>query len=187
MNINESLNVESELLPEGYYYSPRGYLWFVLPIEKFSGLPEEVFVEGNRFVKKKEFHATVINGRGVATDLTGGSESRVVEIEKELQKILTDYIKTFPIKFDGFEDDLRLAKQNNRISIAARCKLINLEGYFEEINRKYGKRYAIQPPHVSIYTLPDGLAVGIDSVEQMESYKKVSVPEVQNFLDSITL
>mgnify|MGYP001566202566 FL=1 len=62
-----------ELLPEGYYYSPRGYLWFVLPVEKFAGLPEEVIIESNHLFKKIEFHATVINGRGVAHDIAGNN------------------------------------------------------------------------------------------------------------------
>lgn len=59
-----------------------------------------------------------------------------------------------------------------------------IDGYFDLIEEKFGHRPPSQPAHVSLYTLT-GLAVGIDSQEQMESFQKLDLPKVQTVLDGI--
>lgn len=173
------------LLPEGYSYHPEGYLWYVLPIEKFSELPETVSLRGNTLFKKSEFHVTVANARGIARDLAGSDELEQQRIETRLQLMLSEHVRAAPIEFDGFEDDLRLATSEVRMSIAARCRMKNVEGYFERIAAEYGKEYSLQPAHVSLYT-KTGMAVGIDSKEEIESFEKVALPDVQRILDTIS-
>lgn len=181
----ESLEKEQSLiLPEGYSYHPEGYLWHILPVEKFDGLPESVDVGGQPFDKKSEFHVTVVNARRLAREIADGDPQRVAELETELQQILGEYVDQTPILLDRFVDDLRLATSVDRVSIAARCTMNNIEGYFDLIRAKYGQAFPLQPTHVSIYT-KTGAAVGIDSVEQMESYEKIELPEVQNVLNAI--
>ena len=174
------------LLPEGYSHHPEGYLWHVLPAEKFEHLPETVLVEGKKLDKKSEFHVTVANARSIARDIAGDDPIAVQRIEERLQAVLAEYLRETPIQFDGFEDDLRLAAVAERVSIAARCRMSNVEGYFERIRQELGKEYPLQPPHVSLYTAT-GLAVGINSTEEMEAFKKINLPEVQTILDSIIL
>ena len=171
-------------MPEGYSYHPDGYLWYVLPTEKFDALPTMVDVDGYSFIKKSEFHVTVANARRIAREITGGDPQKSIELEDALQKILSDYVARTPISFDHFDNDLRLAVSLERKSIAARCVMQNLEEYFEKIKEMYGREFPLQPAHVSIYT-KTGAAVGIDSVEQMESFKKIELPTVQKILDSI--
>jgi hypothetical protein len=175
---------QASILPEGYSYHPEGYLWHVLPVEKFDGLPQEVDVDGQPFGKKSEFHVTVVNARQIAREIAGGDSQKMVELETELQRILGEYVDLTPISLDHFEDDLRLAVSAERVSVAARCAMNGLEGYFAKINEIYGREFPIQPAHVSIYT-KTGAAVGIDSVEQMESYKKIELSEVQDVLNRI--
>lgn len=172
-------------LPEGYSYHSEGYLWHVLPVEVFSELPETVTVENETLIKKSEFHVTVVNSRAIARDLAGDDLDEIAKIEEHLQVMLSKYVRDTPIEFVSFEDDLRLAVTEERTSIAARCQMKNVEGYFERITSEYGKEYPIQPPHVSLYTR-NGAAVGIDSIEQIESYKKVQLPEVQNVLSRVS-
>lgn len=178
------MNIEQGNLmqPEGYLYHPEGYLWRILPVEKFDDLPETVEVDGKSLTKKSEFHVTVVNARRIAQEIAGEDPQKAAEPEEELQKILSEYVGRTPISFDHFEDDLRLAVSAERESIAARCAMNNLEGYFELIKAKYGKEFPLQPAHVSIYT-KTGAAVGIDSTEQMESFEKITLPEVQKMLD----
>ncbi|MDO8483285.1 MAG: hypothetical protein Q7S86_05735 [bacterium] len=172
------------ILPEGYSYHPEGYLWHILPVEKFDALPDAVNVEGQSFGKKSEFHVTVANVRGIAREIAGADLQTVSEIENTLQEILSQYVGETPISFDRFEDDLRLAVSSGRESVAARCVMKNLKGYFERIKERYGREFPLQPTHVSIYT-KTGAAVGIDSVEEMESFKKVELPVVRNVLNTI--
>ncbi|OGZ04201.1 MAG: hypothetical protein A2648_01305 [Candidatus Lloydbacteria bacterium RIFCSPHIGHO2_01_FULL_41_20] len=188
-NINK-INMESlekqkqPILPEGYSYHPEGYLWYILPVEKFDTLPETVEVDGRAFIKKAEFHVTVVNARGIASEIAGPDLRTMAEIETNLQKMLAEYVSKTPIEFAHFENDLRLAVSPERMSIAARCAMLNLEGYFAHIKTVYDREFPIQPPHVSIYT-STGAAVGIDSVDQMESFKKIELPAVQEVLSSI--
>lgn len=181
----ESLEKEKQpILPEGYSYHPEGYLWHILPLEKFDDLPEIVEVDGQSFSRKSEFHVTVVNARGIAREIGGGDSQLVSEVEHTLQEILSQYVGETPILFDHFEDDLRLAVSAERESIAARCAMKNLDGYFKRIKEKYGREFLLQPTHVSIYT-KTGAAVGIDTTDQMESFKKLDLPIVQKVLDSI--
>lgn len=173
------------MLPKGYSYNKEGYLWFILPVEKFSGLPETIDVKGKTFTRKSEFHVTIVNARAIAREIAGTDEHRVPEIEADLQKLLADYVKETPILFDHFEDDVRLAVTSERVSLAARCKMRNIEGYFDSIKARYGKEFPLQPAHVSIYT-HTGAAVGIDSKVQMESYEKLNVPPIQAALNTLS-
>ncbi len=173
-------------LPEGFLYRPSGYLWRVLPLERFANLPTTIQVDGHTLAKKSEFHATVIHTRKVAEDIAAANAESIPKIEQELQKLLTEYLLTHPIELVHFENDLRLAKKSGDISIAARCTMRGLEGYFEKIREHYNLKLATQPAHVSLYTLSGGLAVGIDTPEEMESFKKVELPSVQTTLNSIS-
>ncbi|MEK7538978.1 MAG: hypothetical protein AAB552_04010 [Patescibacteria group bacterium] len=170
------------LLSEAYH-SPQGYLWRVLPVEKFVALPATVEVDNIVFAKKSEFHVTVANARGIARAIGGQDIKMVAEVETNLQKMLMEYVHDAPIEMIHFENDFRLAVSPGRMSIAARCVVTNLEGFFHRIKSEYGKDFPVQPPHVSLYT-QNGAAVGIDSTEQMESFKKVELPVVQRVLGS---
>lgn len=174
---------EQKILPEGYFYHHEGYLWHVLPVEEFTDLPETIELEGEELNKKQEFHVTVANVRAMAQEIAE-HDTDVESVEIAIQKLLTEYIQGNPISFEGFEEDLRLAITGDRKSIAARCRMSGVEGYFNLIEREYEKKFPLQPAHVSIYTV-NGMAVGINSNEQMESYTKVTLPEVQKVLNAI--
>lgn len=181
---HESYSKNELMLPPEYFYSPRGYLWFKLPVAQFESLPDEVVIDGKKFHKKNEFHVTVINGRRFAEEIAKLGNSSVEEVEKEIQSHLARYIREKPLRFGSFHDDYRLAQLDDKESIAARCTLENLDGFFEELRRIYDYPLPSQPAHVSIYTHTP-IAVGIDSFEEMESYPKIVLPEVHNILSKI--
>lgn len=168
------------VLPKGYSYSPDGYLWFVLPLEKFKALPETLEVKGKKFLKKKEFHVTVINVPGTAKRLSLKHPGK--DLELELQKLLKEYVEEHSIRFLKFTGDLRLAISPEFRSIAALSEMEGVEGYFDLIRAKYGLDIPTQPTHVSIYTLEGGPAVGIDTKEEMESFEKLDLASIQLLL-----
>ena len=171
------------VVPEGYAYHKAGYLWRVLPTKEFAELPETVGVEGLSLTKKNEFHVTVANVREIARTI-GGSDEEIQSREQDLLTLFSTYAATHAVDLVHFRDDLRFAKKDDRTSIAARCEVTNLEGFFSEIAERYGYRAPLQPAHVSLYTLTGG-AVGINSDEEMEAYTKVELPEVQKALDAV--
>jgi hypothetical protein len=107
-------------------------------------------------------------------------------LEEQIQGLLTEYLQQHPIAFVSFQDDLRIATSLDRKSIAARCTMSGIEEYFEYLQSRFGVTIQNQPTHVSIYTVT-GAAVGIDTNEQMESFTKVDLPEVQKALDGISV
>jgi hypothetical protein len=177
----QSTELEKIELPAWYYAHPEGYLWFVLESAKFQDLPESLEVEGQFFQRKDEFHVTIINSRSIARALAEGNSEKEDLIKERLKQLLVEYAVAHPISFSGFTGDLRLAKTGERTSIAARCNMQGLEGYFETVRRVLGINVPTQPAHASLYTVT-GRAVGIDSTDEMEAFKKVDVPSVQAIL-----
>lgn len=173
-----------ELLPEGYALHPEGYLWRILPIESFSALPETVEVDGYSLRKKTEFHITVINARGFARKLSAMGRGEENEIEIKILSLLAVYVQKHPIALTEFIDDIRLAQTSERTSLAARCRVANLNGFFEELNATFGTEFLVQEPHVSLYTRT-GAAVGIDTEVEIEAFKKVQLPHIQNILSEV--
>jgi hypothetical protein len=171
----------TDSLPEGYWYHPAGYLWHVLPVEKFRALPDTVEVQGDKLFKKSEFHVTVVNVPFIAQTIQKDEMLLPDAIAKVLD-IFQTYLKEHPISFKEFTGDLRLAKSEERESIAARCILDNLEGYFEQIRAETGVDVPVQPAHVSIYSREKDAAVGIDTAVEMESFAQIDLPEISAIL-----
>lgn len=183
LNIMESIENEEveSLLPEGYLYHPEGYLWLVLPIKDFDALPENVEFEEKVFLKKDEFHVTVINARAAAKEISSILNKSVTSIEEEIQKLLREYLNDNQIKFESLENDVRLAVSDERESLAIKCRVSGIEGFFDFLQERYDILFATQPTHISIYTLT-GKAVGINTEEQMESYERVDLPDLKKYL-----
>ena len=152
--------------------SQDGYVFLSLPVEAFSALPETITVHEHDLTKKKEFHVTLVHATSIP--------------ETELTALITDYIKEHPISFVSFTDDLRLAQEPGRTSVAARCTVTNLEGLFDRIEAVHGIRLPLQPAHVSLYVNADR-GVGIDSEEQWQSHEKLELPELARLLRGISI
>ena len=166
------------------YSQMEGYLWFVLPVENFKKLPGTVEVNGEELHKKNEFHITIINRKKVSKDIASISGRDPSEVQLGLGKLLDNYIKNHEIKFLGFTGELKLAEKDGRLSLVALCNVKGVEDYFKLIEREYGYLPPLQPFHVSLYT-KTGLAVGIDSDEEMDDYPTVVHDEIQAILKLI--
>lgn len=165
---------------KNFFYHPEGYCWYILPDTAFKDLPDTVTIYGDSFRLKDEFHVTIINSRKIAREL---DDERAKE---RMQPLLREYISSGRIKFIHFGEELRLAVTNERKSIAAPCVMEGVEDYFREVSRMLNAQIPIQPTHVSLYTYT-GKAVGIDTVQEMEGFEKIEIPEVQKAVKDITL
>ncbi|MFZ2555380.1 MAG: hypothetical protein WAZ27_02745 [Minisyncoccia bacterium] len=181
----EQTPISSSRLPEGYWYHPEGYAWFVLPTAPFVDLPEDVEVQGTMLRKKTEFHVTIMNVREVAQAITEQKGGKKDEVERDILSMLATYLHNHRVHLVSFRDDLRFAKKQERISIAGRCDMEGIEGFFADVESKYDVSIARQPAHVSLYTLLDTGAVGIDTDAEMENYTRVNMPVVQRLLGTI--
>lgn len=169
-------------LPEGFWLHPGGYLWYILPVKSFLQLPEQVDVDGTPFLRKTEFHVTVINARATAEKLSKGNAAEVEGIEVRILELLTEFVQAHPLAFGGFTGDLRVASTPDRQSIAARCTLAGVEAFFKKLEEEFGESVPLQPAHVSIYSREQDKAVGIDTDEQMEAFPQAKLPEVEAIL-----
>ncbi len=150
--------------------SEDGYLFLPLPPEAFASLPDTVTVGKKTLMKKKEFHVTLVHAASIS--------------EADLRALLEDYLRERSIAFIRFIDDIRLAAEPGRTSIAARCAVSNLEGLFDRIEERFRQRLPLQPAHVSLYIDADR-GVGIDSEEEWQSHERLEFPEITSALNSV--
>jgi 16S rRNA (adenine1518-N6/adenine1519-N6)-dimethyltransferase len=133
-------------------------------------LPDTIEIEGDTLTKKDHFHVSLLCVKNILETHPGK--------EEEIIQHFCDFTQEHEIKFSGFTKEFRLATREERKSIIAMCKVSNLEAFAQHLSEKIGMEVAIQPTHVTIYTLQHNMGIGLNSPEELEEKSKlVDVPE----------
>jgi len=135
-----------------------------LPKTLFDALPQTVEWMGQTYIKKDEFHVTLVHTTS--------------QIEPTLTNLFTKHIAESPIKLISFQNELRSAQKGENCSIAIRCKVTNLESLFEKIKNEMGIEIPPQPTHVTLYSIEKNVGIAIDSEEEMTALPLVSLREI---------
>ncbi len=133
-------------------------------------LPEIFAIAGETLHKKDRFHVSLLCVRDILEIKP--------DIEDKILEHFCDFCKENQIHFEGFSKEFRLARDDDRMSVVALCKILNLDKFAEYLTDKIGINIAPQPAHLTIYTLQPNVGIGLNSPEEMElKTKLITVPE----------
>jgi isopentenyl-diphosphate delta-isomerase len=100
------------------------------------------------------------------------------DAEETILKHFCEFSKKHEIKFEGFTKEFRLATREERKSLVAMCRVSNLDTFAEYLTEKLDLPVAVQPTHVTIYTLQHDTGIGLNSPEELaEKSTVVEMPE----------
>lgn len=133
-------------------------------------IPDTIEIDGDTLTKKDHFHVSLLCVKNILEVNP--------DVEEEVLKHFCDFSKKYEIKFESFTKEFRLATREERKSVVVMCKVSNLDTFAEFLAEKLGLPVAVQPTHVTIYTLQHNMGIGLNSPEELEEKSNiVEVPE----------
>ncbi len=128
-------------------------------------LPNTYKVDNDNLLKKDHFHVSLLCVKNILK-LKPNSEAEVLQH-------FCEFLQDHDLKFDGFTKEFRVATDGERKSVVALCNVPNLHKLAEYMTKKTGVTIALQPAHVTIYTLQHNMGIGLNSLEELEEKSKV--------------
>jgi hypothetical protein len=129
----------------------------MLPVE--VKIPATINIEGVNYFAKKEFHISLL----------------AVENYPETEKIISltkKFLKSKTISFSKFLDKFRIANRDDRSSIIVRIEVNGLKELLDLLARELGIMIETPPTHITLYTLENGLSIGISNKADLEKLTK---------------
>ncbi|MCR4277599.1 MAG: hypothetical protein NUV80_03315 [Candidatus Berkelbacteria bacterium] len=172
-----------ENLPEGYRYA-GGYVGLELPLLHIS---PEVEVDGERLVAKPEFHMSILSVKKYAPILAEKQGTSLEEAEEEILEESGRLLTEEPTSVSDFMDELRVAEEREKKTVIIMCKTNGTENFFVGMRKALGIEIPTQPFHVTLYTRPNGLGIGLTSaqelLEQTRSLTKAESGQVRSAIN----
>ena len=145
-----------------------------LPVLLFEIFPEHVTWSGIKFIKKKEFHITLVHVHDTVQ-------------EEKVVSLFSRFVAGKSINVLSFSGELRSAMKENRQTLLVLCAVSNLAEFFTDMHVSLGLDFPVQPTHVTLYTLPNGRGIAVDSEEEMRQLPLVSLPKLKTLVHGIRL
>ncbi|MEK7170933.1 MAG: hypothetical protein AAB774_01335 [Patescibacteria group bacterium] len=150
-------------LPDGYRYE-GGYVGLELPQLKIA---PEIEVDGEKLVAKPEFHLSIFSVKKYAPIL---AEKLGVTLEEAEEKILEEsnhLLIEMPISISRFKDEVRVAEKRDKKTVIIMCETSGAEEFFAGMRKALDLEIPTQPFHVTLYTRPNGLGIGLASAQEV--------------------
>ena len=128
----------------------------------FKVFPEHVVWNNIEFIKKKEFHTTLVHVHDTVQ-------------EEKVVSLFSRFVAEKSINVLSFSGELRSAMKENRQTLLVLCAVSNLAEFFTDMHVSLGLDIPVQPTHVTLYTLPNGRGIAVDSEEEMRQLPLVSL------------
>lgn len=149
-----------------------GYI--VLANLQLDNLPEAITVDGTHYVKKSEFHVTLVCVKRIV-EMLGAGEDRA----EEITELFKQFITTAPINKFNLLPEFRLVQRDERKTIVVMVHVENLKNFFDLLRKKYELDVPYQPAHVTIYSLQPEVGISLSSEEDVRRDTKVAeIPEL---------
>lgn len=133
------------------------------------GLPEAIDVLGEHWVRKSEFHVTLIGpGQKLEEDL----KKRDPSLSNRKAKVLVNQVIDRTLDGKSFrvipQDEFRIAQENDRKTIVRMCNIEGAEVFFEQLSEGFGFPIEVPPTHITLYTLKNGWPIGIYNRQRLD-------------------
>lgn len=132
-------------------------------------LPKGIIAEEVSFTLKSKFHISLVPIGKIL-------EKQNIDPSFFKEAVLADfceYIKKALIEFIDFSNEYRFAWENNLRSLVVMCKVSNLDGFFELINKKYGLNIETPPTHITIYTSEPEVGIFLTNSKDIKQMTKI--------------
>ncbi len=145
-------------------------------------LPETLEAAGESFVRKPEFHITLLNFAHWA-DAT--DKGRAGELRTQMVEEFYRFVGSQPLTDYELTGELRLveAGEDNK-TVVAMAAVRGIDELFGALSAKLGVDIPVQPTHITLYTLPaDRFGIAINSYEELEKISQpIELPAIQEVL-----
>jgi len=118
-------------------------------------LPKQIEIKGNILYVKNEFHISLVCIKKI-------EEKYNVKIPNFLNMIINDFCefnKINTLELLHYNNNYRFVARDDLKSVIVMCEILNLNKFFDLINRKYGLNIEYPPTHVTLYTLKDSIGI----------------------------
>lgn len=120
-----------------------------------SNLPEKIKMKDTALYLKNSFHVSLVCIRII-------EEKHNIQIPNFSNKVVedfADFVKTNKVEILYYNDEFKFVTENDLRSIVVTCKVSNINGFFDLINKKYKLKIEYPPTHVTLYTLQNGMGI----------------------------
>jgi hypothetical protein len=162
-------------------YFENGYGYIRLEDLNLGDLPRSIKVDGSELVIKPEFHISLV-WVGRLKEMVNDPDKE--KVKKEMIEEFEEFTKDQPLTDFVLTKELRLVRKEDRKSIIAMAEVPGIDAFFERLSRKYDVNLAVQPTHITLYTLPtDKIGIGILSYGELDAYSEpIDLPDLQGIL-----
>lgn len=141
-----------------------GYI--ALRIPDFD-LPDSIEIKNEILVRKSEFHVSLLHVKGILKN-SNMSEEMILEI-------FCQFLQKNTVTFSAFSGEFRFANdpKRGRKSLVAMCSVNGLENFASFLSKKLNCKIAVQPTHVTLYTLQLNAGIGINTPEDLKTNTEI--------------
>lgn len=153
-----------------YKYDDRYFMQSLVHYD----LPSTIYLAGVTYVAKPEFHCSLLAVKRLIPRLV--TDHWISEDEAEnlcvdaIQEVLTEVQPAF----DGFTLEFRVATKpaEAKQTIVGMIKIVGLAEFLEKISSHIGLDIPMPTPHVTLYTLENGLPIGLTSQAEFDTLSR---------------
>ena len=145
------------------FYSNQTIAWTI-----DLDIPAEIVADDVRFVKKKDFHVSLV----CIGEIARKKELDFYDLERKLLTEFIDYTNSNEIEYLGIKKDYMFVEQGDLKTIIVMCEFSGLEKYFEIVNAKYSLNLEYPPLHITLYVLPEKWGIFISDSNDILNFTK---------------
>lgn len=158
----------SEIKLQGKVNLGEGRMRLDLETQAFN-LPETMDILGEHWVRKSEFHITVISSNNeIARQLKGLNPEALSNnaSERQAKQVVSTTAegKSFKVKLG---DEIRVVQVDDKKTIVRMVEVEGIEEFFQELETKLGFSIERPPTHTTLYTLENGKSIGIHNQDEL--------------------
>jgi len=133
-----------------------------------SNLPREIEIEGNKLLAKSSFHVSLV----CINEIIKKYKVSITDFRNKVLGEFCDFIKMNPISLLNYLPDFKFVEQDNLKTVVVMCRVINLDKFFEILNKKYNLNIEYPPTHVTLYAHDGMTGIFLTDANDIKNYTK---------------
>ncbi|MFA6353385.1 MAG: hypothetical protein WCW93_00405 [Candidatus Paceibacterota bacterium] len=169
--------MESKLICDGKFVFENKTICLPISLD----IPNELNFEGNAFVKNIFLHVSLV----CIGKIIEKYNISISDFENKIINDFCEFSKNNEIKEVKYTNNFKLALKKDKKTIVVMCDVLNLNKFFELINKKYNLNIEYPTLHVTLYTLPGKLGIFLVDSNDIKQYTKNITNPINNDIISL--